>query len=217
MFYGDTDITYFRAVTPLSPAQLLAWQERLERRQSWLAARGIPYLIVFAPLKSTIYPEYMPRAYNRIGAISRLDQFLAHLKAHSKLTIVDLRGPIADEKTRHQVFYRTDTHWNVRGSYVGYSKIMEALTRWFPEIPSVPLSAFDDHHYSELGRDLPLILGMRQYFWDNYVDLRRIKEGLAHPVTPPPAGKLETRGPDIVFEHPDKRLPRCVMFRGLVR
>ena len=158
----------------------------------------------------------MPRRTinRRFGTESRgLDQFLAHLKAHSKLTVVDLRPAVADEKTRHQVFYRTDTHWNTRGSYVGYTKIIEALTRFFPELPSVPLSAFDEYRYSEPGRDLSLILGMRQYFWDIYVDLIRTKKGLARELTPPPAGKLETRGPDILYEHPDKRLPRCVMFR----
>ena len=214
LFYGDSDIPYFRAVKPLTPAQLADWQMRLEERQRWLAGRGIPYLVVIAPLKSTIYPEYMPRAYNRISTVSRLDQLIAHLEAHSNLTVIDLRAAILDEKTRHQVFYRTDTHWNNRGSYVGYTQIMKALGRWFPQLEAVPLSAFEEFHYSEPGRDLALLLGMRPYFWDRYVDLKLIKPGLAHELSPPPpAGELATSGPDILFEHPDKRLPRAVMFR----
>ena len=127
LFYGDNDVPYYRAVEPLTPSQLEAWQERLEERQSWLADRGIPYLVVFTPLKGTVYPEYMPRAYNRIGTTSRLDQLMAHLKAHSGLNVIDLRAAILDEKLRHQVFYRTDTHWNNRGSYVGYTQIVKAL------------------------------------------------------------------------------------------
>ena len=120
-----------------------------------------------------------------------------------------------DEKTRNQVFYRTDTHWNNRGEYVGYTQIVKAVSTWFPQIKPVPISAFDSFHcYSEPGRDLSLLLGMRSYFWDTYLDLKMIKPGLAHEVRPsPPEGKLPARGPDIVFEHPDKRLPRAVVFR----
>ncbi len=215
LFYGDEDLPYYRAVKPLSAAQLNRWQERLEQRRAWLAERGIPYLIVFAPLKSTVYPEYMPRAYNRVGTESRLDQLIAHLEAHSDLNVVDLRSAIAEEKSRNQVFYRTDTHWNNRGSYVGYTQIVKALTTWFPQIEAVPISAFDPfHRYSEPGRDLPLLLGMQPYFWETYVDLKMIKPGLAHEVMPAPAGgKLPARGPDIVYEHPDKRSPRAVVFR----
>jgi alginate O-acetyltransferase complex protein AlgJ len=213
LYYGDQDVPYYRAVCPLSDLQLERWQERLEKRQAWLADRGIPYLVVFAPLKSTVYPEYMPRAYNRVGTVSRLDQLLAHLKAHSDLTVVDLRGAILDEKSRNQVFYRTDTHWNNRGAYVGYKQIIEALARPFPQLEAVPISAFEEYHYSEPGRDLPLLLGMRPYFWDRYVDLRMIKPALAHEVNPSPPGKLPAQGPNFVYEHPDKRLPRAVVFR----
>jgi hypothetical protein len=193
----------------------LRWQKRLEARRAWLAERGIPYLVVFAPLKSTIYPEYMPATFNRMGSVSRLDQLMAHLKAHSSLAVIDLRAAILDEKKRHQVFYRTDTHWNNRGAYVGYRQIITALGRWFPALEAIPISSFDAfHHYSEQGRDLPLLLGMRPYFWDRYVDLKMIKPALAHEVKPaPPAGKLPARGDDILYGQPDGQLPRAVMFR----
>ncbi len=196
LFYGDLDIPYFRAVEPLTLGQLRNWQKRLEQRQSWLAARGIPYLIVFTPLKSTIYPEFMPHTYNRVGAVSRLDQLLAHLKANSKLAIVDLRPPILDEKSRHQVFYRTDTHWTNRGAYVGYTQIVKALSAWFPQLEPLPRSAFEELQISEPGRDLALLLGMQPYYWDRYVDLKMVKPPLAHPVEPaPPPGATPYPGP----------------------
>ncbi len=215
LFYADKDVPYFRNVQPLTPEQLDGWQKRLEGRQSWLADRGIPFLVVFTPLKSTVYPEYMPQAYNRLGTVSRLDQLMAHLKAHSGLKVIDLRAAILDEKSRHQVFYRTDTHWNNRGSYVGYTQIVQALARWFPELEAIPRTSFEEfHHYSEVGRDLPLLLGMRPYFWERYIDMKLIKPGLAHEIKPaPPRGKLPARDDDIVYEHPDARLPRAVMFR----
>ena len=151
LYHGDLDTPYFRAEKPLSARQLWGWKKRLEERHKWLADRGIPYLIVIAPAKGTVYPENMPRVYNRIGTESRLDQLMAYLKAHSNLKVLDLRPTILDEKTRHQVFYRTDTHWNNRGSYVAYSRIMQALGRWFPELEALPSSAFEEVSFSAPG------------------------------------------------------------------
>ena len=99
LFYGDIDLQYYRAIKPLRPAQLEAWQRLLETRRDWLASRGIPYLIVFTPCKSTIYPEYMPGAYNRLSDQSPLDQLMAHLDAHSTLKTIDLRAPLRAEKS----------------------------------------------------------------------------------------------------------------------
>ena len=98
LFYGDVDIPYYRAVIAVARAAR-RMAKALEERQEWLADRGIPYLVVFTPLKGTIYPEYLPVVYNRIGTASRLDQLMRHLKAHSKLTIIDLREALLDEKS----------------------------------------------------------------------------------------------------------------------
>jgi hypothetical protein len=91
---------------------------------------------------------------------------------------------------------------------------MNVLGRWLPQLETIQSSAFDEFEYSEPGRDLALILGMRAYFADRYSDLRMTRASLAKEVKPgPPPGKLVTRGPDMLYEHPNKRLPRAVMFR----
>jgi alginate O-acetyltransferase complex protein AlgJ len=218
LFSGDVDLEYYRALTPLTPAQLDKWQRTFESRRDRLAARGIPYLVVFAPSKCTMYPEYMPRAYNRVHARSRLDQLSAHLQAHSTLTTIDLRAPLLAEKARAQIYYRTDSHWNSRGAYVGYSRIMHVLCAWFPQLQPIPRSEFRELRISEIGRDLSLLLGMRKYYADNYVDLIMTRPKRAVDVQNPagagtPGGKFPTRGPDIIFEHPDQKLPCAVMFR----
>jgi alginate O-acetyltransferase complex protein AlgJ len=163
LYYGAVELPYYRALTPLTEAELRSWQALLEDRRDWLAARGIKYLVVFAPNKSTIYPENMPRAYNRLDRLSRLDQLIAHLRSHTTLSVVDLRPALLEAKRREQVYYRTDTHWNNRGAYVGYAAIMESLSRWYPGLKPLPRSAFPDSHRKEPGRDLALLLNLRQY------------------------------------------------------
>ncbi len=218
IFYGGLDLEFYRSLQPLEPQQLEAWQRLFESRRDWLAARGIPYLVVFAPNKSTIYPEFMPHAYNRVNPQSRLDQLMAHLKAHSSLTVIDLREPLRSAKSQEQVYYRTDSHWNNRGAYVGYSKIMEALSTWIPGIKAAPRSEFRDVTVWEPARDLVrYMLGLEYYLPEEHIDLQprnpRLARQLAEKVdSGSPGPGVATSRPNIVFELPDTRLPRAVMF-----
>ena len=95
---------------------------------------------------------------------------------------------------------------------------MEALATWFPRLRAIPRSEFREVQISEMGRDLSLLLGIRNYYWDNYVDFKLIRPLLAHEVKGAAGqddvpGKCPTGGPDMIFEHPDQRLPCAVMFR----
>src|SRR5437868_10068018 len=66
------------AVSPGDPAfadRLDRWAEALSARRAWLAKRGINYLIVLAPDKQSVYPEYVPRFARRHGPTG-LDELL---------------------------------------------------------------------------------------------------------------------------------------------
>jgi hypothetical protein len=218
LFYGDVDLPYYRALEPLTADELEKWRHVFENRRDWLAAHGIPYLIVFAPNKSTIYPEFMPPAYNRLDHPSRLGQLLTHLRAHTTLSIIDLRPPLREAKRREQVYYRTDSHWNQRGAFVGYHKIMEGLSAWFPELKAQPRSEFPERKYVEPGRDLALLLNLRTHFADEYFDLenppiKQAKEVSLKAGETPVVGRCWIQGPDMIFENEQGHGPRVVMFR----
>jgi hypothetical protein len=123
-----------RAVRPLPEAEITALADELEARRAWLAARGIAYLLVIAPDKGTIYPEYLPQAYEKTAGPSYLDQTLAYLRQHTSLDIVDLKPAVLEAKQSHVVFYRTDTHWNAYGAYAGYLAAIARLETIFPGI-----------------------------------------------------------------------------------
>jgi alginate O-acetyltransferase complex protein AlgJ len=218
LFHGDLYLDYYRAVAPLSMQKLERWRRLLEERRDWLASRNIPYLLVFVPIKSTIYPEYMPSVYNRLSARSRLDQLIAHLKSHSTLTILDLRAPLLAAREEGLLYYRTDTHWNNRGAYVGYVKIAEALSTWFTGLVPLPRAALREETRLEPGKNLALMLAMSDHYRERYTDIRSSTPTLARLVPEPPLPQMPPRnpgggGPDIIYEHPDKKLPRAVMFR----
>jgi alginate O-acetyltransferase complex protein AlgJ len=54
---GDQMVEHYRGVNQFTPQELEDWKTLLEHRRDWLAERGIKYLFVIAPDKSSIYPE----------------------------------------------------------------------------------------------------------------------------------------------------------------
>jgi len=164
LFYAaEQSVDYFRAVKPFDAAGVARWREDLEGRRLWLAERGIRYLVVVAPDKETIYPEFMPPALRPVRAESRLDQLLADLRLHSKVDIVDLRAALWQAKAGERLYHKTDTHWNDAGALVASREILAWLRRWFPEIGTEPPPGSLQTRIAA-GGDLARILALEDRF-----------------------------------------------------
>ena len=169
----DRDTVQYYAAPPLAPEALEKWRSFLEERQSFVAAKGHPFVLVFAPLPSTIYPEYLPEAIRHEPRESRLDQLIAHLRAHSSLPIVDLRESLRAGKDTEQLYQRTDTHWNELGAYRGYVQIMDSLAARWPELQPVPRTAFDVQEHQAPGGDIARMLGLSDLFPERRFEFKR--------------------------------------------
>jgi hypothetical protein len=201
----------YKASRPLTLEELNRWQHLLEARRDWLAARGIRFLFVPAPDKQTVYPEDLPRPLRRQHqAGSRLEQLLAHLRAHSDVPVLDLREPLRQAKARERLFDVTDTHWNTRGAYVGYRRIMDTLSLWFPELHPLPRDAFDEVSTVRSGGDLARMLVLEDRMPEESLGLVLRNP---RPVVPKHPGIEVPHEPAaFALEQPDPRLPRAVVF-----
>lgn len=130
----------YRGLVPFSDDELRHWQRHLEQRRDWLEARGCRYGFLVAPSKSTIYPEFMPAEQTRVGAVTRLDQLLAWMEAHSDVPVIDLRPALLAAKRESfagvsddtPLYYPLGTHWNGLGAWVAYRELMQQwLTPWY--------------------------------------------------------------------------------------
>jgi hypothetical protein len=202
----DRDLLSYRGVSLFSESELNAWQRLLENRRSWLAARGIPYIVIILPNKQTIYPEFMPRGLEKIRDQSRLDQLVARLReSHSQIQLIDSRPALLAAKASDQVFQKTDTHWNSLGAYVGYGLIIEAVHRALPQKRVVPngLDAFERRDSNTVGQDLARMLNLQNQFRENQILL--IPRFYVPPLNEPiPALRISTVD--------DPSFPSAVMF-----
>jgi alginate O-acetyltransferase complex protein AlgJ len=211
LFMGeDGAVEDFTGSTPFSHAELETWRLTLDHTRDWLAARGIRYVFVIAPDKHVIYPELMPSTLHRVRQDTRIDQLVDYLAKHSTVDVVDLRPALREARQRDRIYHRTDTHWNDIGAWVGYQQVVQRLG--MRGLQPVSRESFEERDVLTPGLDLAGMLGLKDVLLEH--DLRLV------PRVPRAARVVEPANPDprfmealVVTEHPDRRLPRAVVFR----
>jgi alginate O-acetyltransferase complex protein AlgJ len=131
-FIAENQLQDFQGKTVLSEKELTTWIDAARKKHDWLKARGIRYLLVIAPNKQSIYPEFMPGSLPQLNGTSRFQQLRQRLQSQPLDFLVDLHTPMLTAKSQYQLFHKTDTHWNHRGAFVGYLAIIRSLQERFP-------------------------------------------------------------------------------------
>ena len=142
--------------------ELKDFAESIVKINNWLKNRGIKYLYLIAPNKHTIYFENLPEYISKIGDESSTDQLINYLLEHTDVNVLDLRQPLMEEKKKHQVYFKTDTHWNHYGANVAQYEIMKKISNFFPNQISPYLLRDDQFKVSQMnGGDLAGLAQMK--------------------------------------------------------
>jgi alginate O-acetyltransferase complex protein AlgJ len=138
--FDGHDLRHSRLVYPHRDAYV-RWYEIMEQRRRWLADRGIGFIVIVGPSKHTVYPEYLPRGWKR-PAQSETDPLLSYLNHQgSRIAFLDPREALQAAKSRGEIYYRYDTHWNELGGLVVYDKLVPLIQAVYPQF--VPVTAGD--------------------------------------------------------------------------
>jgi len=208
MFDRDT-VQYYEA-PPLVPEALENWRRFLEERQAFVAAKGYPFLLVFAPLSSTIYPEYLPDSVRHLPRTSRLDQLLAYLRTNSSIPTLDLREALLSAKKTERLYQRTDTHWNELGAFHGYQEIMRSIAGNCRQTGPVPRSEFDIREHHTAGGDIARLMGLADRFPEQHFEFSRRGGAQAHVAEWYPEGARVPMG--FSMKTDDSSKPRAIVY-----
>jgi alginate O-acetyltransferase complex protein AlgJ len=194
------------------------WERCIRERGRWLAQRGIRYLVVFAPEKGSIYPEYLPDWLHPSTHGTRFDQAMDVLSGVSEAKVLDLRRALLDAKRRspHPVFLLTDTHWNALGVHAAYAEIVTALGQWFPGVRPAPLSSFMLKWENRKGGDLARLIGQEHRLSENAPTLIPRVPARARDVDAAfhrTAASVSAAHPPIVTERDGADIRSAVVFR----
>jgi len=201
----------YRSGRLFTPEQLARWVAEYRGRQEWLNARGIRYLIVVAPNKVTVYPEFLPDQYNKISPISRTEQLVTALET-AGVEVLDLRPTMELVKKQALAYYRTDTHWTTFGAFAGYIQIIKHLSRWFPQFEPEIRGDFDISITPDLNGGLATMLALGDLFPESRVTFTpKFQRRAVESTEPYP--KSNYFQPTVVMDTSDPTRPTAVIFR----
>ncbi len=203
LFYtAENSMDNYRGTLPFAPGELGNWVQLFQRREDWLARRGIAMCVAIVPDKQTIYPEFLPSWVGKARGPTRLDAFLPAIRHASNVPALDLRAVLLDAKTRHlEVYHRTDTHWNAPGIYAAYVEILREIAKKYPDLRPVPFSD-NVHGGAYTPGDLAKMLGLGSVW-------REIPQGAPQP---PELRSEETPEGDLLIRQPGASNRRLAMF-----
>jgi peptidoglycan/LPS O-acetylase OafA/YrhL len=90
--------------------------------------------LLIGPNKSSVYKEFLPTKMN--PSDMRYSTYITNpLSEIANLTVVDPTELIIKSKTEEGILYwRTNTHWNQKGSYLAFKSLMEKLNLKYPNV-----------------------------------------------------------------------------------
>ena len=87
--------------------------------------RGIKFILFIAPNKGNIYREYLPDSVKQ-ASVMTTEYIVNRLKSEiSDFPIVFPQEELLGLRTKYELYYPRDTHWNLLGAYIGYKKLMK--------------------------------------------------------------------------------------------
>ena len=123
LFYRETLDDYLHT-NPLQEQQLFGAARTLALLQEYAQSRGAEFYVTVAPNKASLYPEYLPYVGDPLEGEDDIHRLTPYLEEEG-VPYLDLFAPFREED--EVLYYRTDSHWNVRGAALAHDVIIEAL------------------------------------------------------------------------------------------
>jgi hypothetical protein len=199
----------YRGLIFFSDEELVKIKNNLVEQNEWLKAKGIPFILMIAPNKETIYPEYLPDYIKKVQEKGRLDQLISYLKANTDINIIDGREVLINKKTVDNLYYKTDSHWNELGAYFGHKAIMDEVSKYIPNVKAKKLEDYNIvKETKNEGGDLAKMLNLTENFKEEHIHLVS-----KVPIKWKVASSTYVLNQGVVTEVEDESLPRMLMYR----
>lgn len=177
LFLTDEDmVPQYTGAMNFSKDGLRHWIEAMEERGAWLKSKGIPFFVAIPPNKMTVYPEYLPDGIHKLPVPTRLEQLESAAQTFKNFTFLSLKPEMAAAKEETALYYKTDSHWNHHGAFLGYRCIMGRIVKDFPDIVPLKESDVSLTWETSYGQDLSRLLDLPHQFPDVNADTLSVKK-----------------------------------------
>ena len=147
---GD-NLEIAKGTFPLTDDMLYKIKENLCQLSDYCESIGTELVLVLPASKVSIYPEYV-RGDNYTVRETPCDTLSEYLAKETDLKVVPLKDALLKQKDNQQLYFKTDTHWNFQGAYIGYQEIVRKLNNWglMDEQP-VEVSFYESSYQGDLA------------------------------------------------------------------
>lgn len=135
--------------------EMAAIAQRLMEQKAAIEEKGSEFVLLIIPNKEVIYPENMPTYIERVSEVTKTDKLVEYLRANTDITIAYAKDAYNKYKDDYLLYYKTDTHCNMQGSFVALAEFLNV--RYNKQI-GMEGTHFDVHMNNYCG-DIAVMLG----------------------------------------------------------
>ena len=177
LFYSDRNdgdpIACYQGTNLLMDVHLEQIAKNCIKQRDYLAEQGIEFVIFVAPNKERVYWDKMSDKYGLPAETYRALQIVSYLKENTDLRVVYPYEELmaAKEALGEEIYYKTDTHWNYIGGYVGSCALLRELGIEMPEVTSGQIRiSYEGERTGDLASNLGLgaLLKSAEYAVEGY-------------------------------------------------
>lgn len=119
------------------------WNKLMRSRHNWCREHGAQFLIVAAPDKQSVYPEFLPERIRQRTGDGLLDRAVELWRADPAIATLDLRTELLHGKTTAPVYLKNDSHWSPYGCWCGAMRLIDSMTALNSATPPLSPSDFE--------------------------------------------------------------------------
>ena len=170
LFYGNDNeipVACWWGNTVYTEAELQKIADNLTAIEAYLADRGIEFVVFIAPYKERIYPEMLPDYYGAPPERHMAEQVVDYIEENTDIRIVYPYKELIEVKEQVKdavLYYKTDTHWNRVGAYVGSVALCRELGVYLPELTGNEVSI---ERIGDWAGDLTSMIHLGKYLRGN--------------------------------------------------
>ncbi len=130
-FNKDNNLSIAKGTYPLTEEIQKTIAEKQKLLADWYSSRNIHYVLLLTPSKLSIYPDFLPFRINENYVFSTPAEITEKILLQEKAcTVVNVQTGFLQARKEAPdclLFFKTDTHWNPRGSYMAYRTLISQL------------------------------------------------------------------------------------------
>lgn len=155
-FLGNASLGVLNSSLGIEKFSHKTWEistRNILRLEHFFKDKAIPFYVQVPRNKHVIYKENLPFIFLYPP---KMDTLINFWKQKNK-NVIDQKQVLVKAKDTVQVYHKTDSHWNAIGAFVGYTELIGAIAKDFPEVNIQKISQFKINYTNSNKQDLALL------------------------------------------------------------